>query len=150
MINLTPIAPADIVETQIKTFDKITRLRVTLSIPNPDLGPSFQRLYDEMKRGGVRELSQDMRNERGLTVAPDTLPQAALDMGISGYRKGKIRIYGYKDGKKENFTVADDVARIDIEETRDFTEEHTSGPSNSTLKHFAQLIIKNIDEILKR
>jgi hypothetical protein len=150
MIHLTPVVPAETVAVRLKSFEKVTRLRVTLSIPNPDLGPSFQRLYDEMKRGGVRELSQDMRNERGLTVAPDTLPQAALDMAMTGYRKGKIRLYGYKDGRKDNFTVADDVARIEIGEEQDLTEVHDADQRSSAVKRFAKAIIERIDESLSR
>jgi hypothetical protein len=149
MIRLTPVVPAETVAVRLKSFEKVTRLRVTLSIPNPDLGPSFERLYNEMKQGGVRELSQDMRNERGLTVSPDTLPQAALDMAMTGYRKGKIRLYGYnKDGQRDNFTVADDVARIEIEEAPDLTEGHTAGQGSSALKRFAKAVISKIDESL--
>jgi hypothetical protein len=150
MICLTPVVPAETVAVRLKSFEKVTRLRVTLSIPNPDLGPSFRRLYDEMERGGVRELSTDMRNERGLTVAPDTLPQAALDMAMTGYRKGKIRLYGYKDGQKDGFTVADDVARIEIEEARDLVEGYAAGQDRSAVKRFAKAIIERIDESLSR
>lgn len=150
MIRLTPVVPAETVAVRIKSFEKVTRLRVTLSIPNPDLGPSFQRLFDDMKGGGVRELTQDMRNERGLTVEPDTLPQAALDMAMTGYRKGKIHLYGYRDGQKDSFTVADDVARIEIGEARDLTEGNVSGQGSSSLKRFAQTIMERIDESLSR
>jgi hypothetical protein len=103
-----------------------------------------------MKQGGVRELSQDMRNERGLTVAADTLPQAVLDMAMNGYRKGKIHLYGYRDGHKDEFTVADDVARIDIEGLHDFVEGYAAGSNSSAVKRFAKAIIERIDESVNR
>jgi hypothetical protein len=150
MIRLTPVVPAETVAVRLKSFEKVTRLRVTLSIPNPDLGPSFKRLYDEMKKGGVRELSQDMRSERGLTVEPDTLPQSALDMALTGYRKGKIHLYGYRNGQKEDFTVTDDVARIEIEDAGDQNAASVTVQGSSGVKRFAKAIIEKIDESLRR
>lgn len=150
VIRLNPVVPAETIAIRLKSFDRVTRLRATLRIPNPDLGPSFQRLYDEMKQGGVRELSQDMRNERGLTVAPDTLPQAVLDMAMSGYRTGRIHVYGYRDGHKDDFTVVDDVARVEVEEVRDFIEGYAAGQRNLAVKRFAETVIKRIDEGLRR
>ena len=146
MIRLNPVVPAEVLATSIKSFDKVTRLRVTLRLPNPDLGPSFQRLYEEMQKGGVRELTEDMRNERGLTLEPETLPQAVLDMAVKGYRKGKIHLYGYKDGQRDEFTVADDVARVEVSEVRNFIEGYAAGQSSATVKRFAQAIIQKIDE----
>jgi hypothetical protein len=152
VIRLSPIVPREIIASHLESFARVTRLRVTLSIPNPDLGPSFQRLYDEMKRGGVRELTEDMRNERGLTLAPETLPQQTLDMAMTGYRKGKIRLYGYgRDGSKDEFTIAaDDVARIEIVEVRDFVEGYAAAQKTLAVKRFAEAIIKKIDENLNR
>lgn len=149
-IDLDPIIPTRVVASQLQSFSRITRLRVNLRIPNPDLGPSYQRLYDEMRRGGVRELSQDMRNEQGLTLAPETLPQSALDMAMSGYRKGKIHVYGYRGDQKDGFTVTDDVARIEIEELRDWVEGYAEGQGSSAVRRFAKALISRIDEGLSR
>lgn len=150
MARFDPIAPKEAVEGRLQSFDKITRLRVTLSIPNPDLGPGFQSLYEEMRRGGVRELAQDMRNERGLNIQPETLPRAAIDMAVTGYRKGKIRFYGVRGGQREDFTVADDVSRIQIEEMRGFAEGYVAGRTNAETKRFASAIIQKIDDIGQR
>jgi hypothetical protein len=150
MIRLTPVIPAETFAIRLRAFEKVTRLRVTLRIPNPDLGPSYRRLYDDMKEGGVRELSQDMRNERGLTVASDTLPQAVIDMAVSGYRKGRMHVYGYRGGQKDDFTVDNDVARIEIEDLREFIEGYAAGQTSAAVKRFAQAIVKRIDSDLTK
>jgi hypothetical protein len=154
MLRLNPVVPEESIIARLKSLDRITRLRTTLRIPNPDLGPTFKQLFDEMQRGGIRELTQDMRNERGLNLAPDTLPQAVLDMAATGYRKGKIHVYGVKDGNREELTIADDIARVEGEELGDYIEGYVEGYSaasrSSAVKRFATSIVKKIDERLER
>jgi hypothetical protein len=148
MFRLDPILPKRMVENRLQTFERVTRLRVTLSIPNPDLGPTFQHLYEEMARGGIRELAQDMRNERGLNVGPETLPRAAIDMAMGGYRKGKIHFYGLSGGQKQEFTVEDDVSRIQVEEVRGFVEGYVAARPSPEVKRLAGAIIQKIDDLL--
>jgi hypothetical protein len=143
VIRLDPVIPAEVVTNRLKSFDRVTRLRVTLRIPNPDLGPSFKRLYDEMVQGDVRELSEDMRNERGLKLEPNTLPQAALDMAIQGYRKGRIHVYGYRDREKADFTITDEIARVEI-------EGYAAGQRSPAVKRFAETIMQRIEENIRR
>lgn len=150
MIRLDPVIPAEVVTNRLKSFDRVTRLRVTLRIPNPDLGPSFKRLYDEMVQGDVRELSEDMRNERGLKLEPNTLPQAALDMAIQGYRKGRIHVYGYRDREKADFTITDEIARVEIAELQDFIEGYAAGQRSPAVKRFAETIMQRIEENIRR
>lgn len=150
MVHLDPIIPREVVSGRLSSFDRVTRIRVTLRLPNPDLGPSYRRLYDEMQRGGVRELSQDMRNERGLDLEPETLPRSALEMAMSGYRKGKVRVYGYVGEQRADFTVTDDVARIEITDLRSFAEGYAAGTRSSAVKQFAKVLIERIDEAIGR
>lgn len=145
-IVLDPVIPEEVVTSRLESFTRVTRLRVTLRIPNPDLGPSYRRLYDEMERGGVRELSQDMRNEQGLSLEAEALPRSALDMALKGYRKGKIRVYGYTGDGRDDFTVSDDVARIEVDELRGFIEGYAAGNRSTAVKRFASLLIERIDE----
>jgi len=150
MIRLDPIPPQEAVAIILKSWDRITRLRVTLRIPNPDLGPSYQRLYDEMKRSGVRELSEDMRNESGLTVSTDTLPQASIDMALKGYRKGKLRLNGYRDGHKDEFIMDDEVVHVEVEDIQAFIEGYAAGRRSSALNTFANAIIEGIDRAVNQ
>ena len=149
MVSLDPIAPRQIIEKRLSNFIRVTRLRLTLRIPNPDLGPSFQRLYDEMNRGGIRELTEDMRSARGLDLTEDSLPKASLDMALSGYRKGEVRIYGYKsNNERDKVTIADDVARIEIDGLRDLVSGIQVGSTSAEVKRVVRAIIRRIDEML--
>ena len=48
-----------------------------------------------MDRGGIRDLTQDMRSERGLNMEDKTLPRSTLEMALDGYRNGNIHLRGY-------------------------------------------------------
>lgn len=149
MVQLTPVVPADEVALQLERFQKLTRLRMTLRIPNPDLGPSFKRLFEDMKQGGIREMTQDMKNEQGLAVQGDTLPRAALDMALTGYRKGDIHVYGYRDGHLDAYRITQDVIRVELEGILDFIEGYAAGSQDKAVKNFAKRLISRIDESLK-
>jgi hypothetical protein len=71
-------------------------------------------------------------------------------MAMKGYRKGKIHVYGVKNGAKEEFTVADDVARIEIEELRDFIDGYAAGNRSTAVQRFAQALIRRIDESVSK
>jgi hypothetical protein len=91
-----------------------------------------------------------MRSEQGLNINGETLPRATIDMAMRGYRNGKIRFYGFRDNKSDEFTVADDVARIQIEEVRDFIEGYVAGRTNREVERFARAITQKIDESVNR
>ncbi len=139
------IPPKQVLEQGLSTFEKVTRIRATLRIPNPDLSPVFQPLFDEMQSGKVRQLSQDIRNEDGLDLTPEKLPKMTLDMAVSGYRDGTIRVSGYKDGKKDKLIVGQDAARISL---RDFVHGYEAGASNQEASRMAKAIQGKIDELL--
>jgi hypothetical protein len=61
-IRLEAITLPEKLNNEISTFEKVTRIALTLRIPNPDLSPTFKRLFDEMNEGSIRELKQDMSN----------------------------------------------------------------------------------------
>lgn len=150
VLRLNPVVPTDAIEARLRAFDRITRLRLTLRIPNPDLGPSFRPLYDQMEHGGVRELTQDMRNERGLKMDPESLAREAIEMALRGYRRGNVRVYGFRDGTKDEFIISDGVARVQIEELRDFVEAYAAGQTSAQVRRFAEAIIQRIDENIRR
>jgi hypothetical protein len=149
-VVLEPIAPKQVIEQRISTFERVTRLRLTLRIPNPDLGPTYKKLYDEMRENGIRELTEDMRGERGLEMGPNSIPRMAIDMALSGYRKGNVRIYGRRDGQRDEFTIADDVARIDLRELRSYVEGMEVVSSKASERKLLAAIISRIDETLGR
>jgi hypothetical protein len=147
-VDLEPIAPRQVIEQRIGMFERITRIRLTLRIPNPDLGPTFKKLYDEMKESNIRELTEDMRGERGLEMGPNSIPRMAIDMALNGYRKGNVRVYGRRNGGRDEFTIADDVARLDLRDLRNYAEGMEFASGKAAEKRLLRSIIERIDETL--
>lgn len=147
-VDLEAIAPRQIVEERLRSFDRITRLRLTLRIPNPDLMPEFRKLFDELEEGGIRELTEDMRSERGLKMEANSIPRMSIDMAMNGYRKGSVHVYGQRNGKADRFTIADDVARIDLRELRSYVEGMEIATDKIGEKRLLRAIIERIDETL--
>jgi hypothetical protein len=144
---LDEIAPRHVLEQGLENFQRVTRVRVTLRIPNPDLTPFYKKLYEEMKDANVRELTQDIRSESGLDLAVKKLPRMALDMAVNGYREGTIRIYGYRNGKKEKekLTIGQDAARIALQE---FVHGYEAGNSTAAVNKMARALQEEIDRVL--
>jgi len=149
LVDLEPIAPRQIVEERLRSFDRITRLRLTLRIPNPDLMPEFKKLFDELEESGIRELTEDMRSERGLKMEANSIPRMSIDMAMNGYRKGSVHVYGQRNGKAERFTIADDVARIDLRDLRSYAEGMEAAADKKGEKRLLKAIIERIDETLE-
>jgi hypothetical protein len=147
-VDIEPIAPRQIVEERLRSFDRITRLRLTLRIPNPDLMPEFKKLFDELEESGIRELTEDMRSERGLKMEANSIPRMSIDMAMNGYRKGSVHVYGQRNGRAERFTIADDVARIDLRDLRSYVEGMETAADKRGEKRLLKAIIERIDETL--
>jgi hypothetical protein len=147
-VDIEPIAPRQIVEERLRSFDRITRLRLTLRIPNPDLMPEFKKLFDELEESGIRELTEDMRSERGLKMDANSIPRMSIDMAMNGYRKGSVHVYGQRNGRAERFTIADDVARVDLRDLRNYVEGMEAAADKRGEKRLLNAIIGRIDETL--
>lgn len=147
-ILLIPVPPREEVEVRLRRFQKITRVQLTLSLPNPDINSTYERLYREMVEGDVQQLKQDMSNPNGLKFEESSLPNASLNMAMNGYKRGKIKIRGINNGKPESITIGDDVTRAEVYGVREFAEGISRGSSDSNVKRAIRAILKKLDEVL--
>jgi len=114
-IRLEPVArDAEILET-FNSFSLLTRLRLRLLVPNPDMTREMKDLTEEMKDGGVREWLQDMKNRKGLSEAKGKLPHAAAAIADRGYKSGPVTMEGQIDGKQTKVITGKNAERVTIE-----------------------------------
>ena len=118
--ELEPIPTESEVINAFKSFEKLTRLRVHLRLPNPDLSRYTRHLYEELRDGGIRDYVQDMRSFSGLSQDEAQLPFASAAMAQGGYKKGEVRMEGISAGKFRKVTTGKQAARGTIDALRDF------------------------------
>ncbi len=101
------------------SFSRLTRLRLMLRLPNPELSRFTEKLKKEMETAGIREYKQDMSNPSGLSQREDALPFASVAMAQDGYKVGEVLMEGIIEGKKKTVRTGKSAARGKVDISKD-------------------------------
>ena len=146
-IEFEPIPRKEEIFELFNSFDRLTRLKITLRRPNPELSRFAESLYRQMEEGGVREYMQDMKNPQGLKREKGKLPHASTEIASSGYKKGEVLFEGVKNGKKETAKTGKNASvgstRVLKEDVKGIKEICTTKKASATTK----AILEEIDRI---
>lgn len=129
------------------SFQRLTRIKVRLVIPNPELSRFTKSLYEELKEGSVREFLADMKNPNGLSQEEQTLPHAAAAMAEDGYKKGQVLMEGLRGGRKESIRTGTQPARGRVEGIKDFVRGQASTARTKEGQAIIEAILREIDRI---
>lgn len=119
-IALEPIPEQNGIIGLFLSFERLTRMRLTLRIPNPELNRFTKLLYEDLSRSGIRELTQDMKNPNGLSKKEEALPFASAVLAEQGYKKGGVQFEGVRNGAFEQATSGSSAARGNVRGLRDY------------------------------
>jgi hypothetical protein len=144
VIRLEPVPREAEILAAFRSFQTLTRLRVRLRIPNPELDRRTERLRRELAAGEIREYTQDMRNPRGLSQSEDHLPFATAAIAQAGYKDGEISMTGYRDGKRRTVRTGKRAARGRIEGLKEFVRGMAA---NAKSKETQAAIASILDEV---
>lgn len=114
-LRLEPVPQERTILRAFRSFDRLTRLRVKLRIPNPELDRRTERLRQEMVEDGIREYTQDMQNPAGLSKSEEGRPFATAAMAQAGYKDGDVTMVGIKEGKRSVVRIGHRAARARID-----------------------------------
>jgi len=129
------------------SFQRLTRLKVQLLLPNPELSRFTKKLFDELSTGGIREYIADMRNPAGLSQQEETLPHAAAAMAEDGYKKGEVVMEGIRDGRREKIKTGTCPARGKVDGIKDFVRGQATTARTHEGKLITDAILKEIDRV---
>jgi hypothetical protein len=118
LIRLEPVPREAEILTAFRSFDSLTRLKVRIRIPNPELDRRTERLRRELESGAIREYTSEMKNPRGLSKPEEALPFATAAMAQAGYKEGEVILAGYRAGKLRTVRTGGKAARGRIEASR--------------------------------
>ncbi|NDV25196.1 hypothetical protein FMR86_00870 [Desulfovibrio sp. JC010] len=137
---------ADEIFKEFSLFEKITRLKIALRLPNPEWNMATKALYEKLKKGNIREYMQDMKSPTGLSKEITELPYASLAMAQLGYKDGTVTLEGVKDGKldKKITGAKAEIRHIDMEKS--LTSSMLNSTGNSQLRA-VQAICENLEQV---
>jgi hypothetical protein len=129
------------------SFQRVTRMKITLRIPNPELNRYTKSVYEDLKNSGIREITQDMKSPNGLSQSPEARPFASAVLAEQGYKKGEVTIEGLRNDTFEVAQSGNDAARGVVKGLRDFVRGMNVNLKTKEAKTAIAAICAEIDRI---
>jgi hypothetical protein len=145
-LRLEPVPQREEILRAFRSFTKLTRLRVKLRIPNPELSRWTKQLQNDMENGGIREYLQDMKNPGGLNRDDAALPYASVSLAAAGYKQGDVVMEGVRNGRRDRVKTGRRAARGAVDSLRNFARGMLVSPPADPKKAI-RAIIKEMDRI---
>ncbi|MDT8999987.1 hypothetical protein RQP53_11995 [Paucibacter sp. APW11] len=146
-ISLEPVPEQNGIVGLFLSFERITRMRVTLRIPNPELNRYTKQLYEDLSNSGIREMTQDMKNPNGLSKAEEARPFASAVLAEQGYKKGDVQFEGLRNGTFEQASSGATAARGSVRGLRDFVRGLHANAKAKEAQRILSAITAEIDRI---
>lgn len=150
LVRLEPVPGAEEILRAFRSFQTLTRLRVRLRVPNPELDRRTERLRKELVAGNIREYTQDMRNPRGLSKAEDALPYASAAMAQAGYKDGDVTLSGLRDGKRTTLRTGRRAARVRLDGLKDYVRGLAANAKAKETQTVLASILEEVDRVVER
>jgi len=147
IIALTPIPDQNNIVELLLSFQRVTRMKVTLRIPNPELNRYTKMVYEDLKRSGIREFTQDMKSPEGLARTENSRPLASAVLAEQGYRKGEVTIEGLRNDTFEIARSGEEATRGVVKGLRDFVRGLSATAKTKETKAAIAAIFAEIDRI---
>ncbi len=146
-IVFEPVARKQEIFEIFNSFERLTRFRVTLRLPNPELSRYSEQLFSQMEEGGVREYLQDMKNPQGLSKGAGKLPHATAEIASSGYKKGDLIFEGVRNRKRARVKTGKNAARGEIKVVKDYVRGLKDNAKSKEAKNVTLKILEEIERI---
>lgn len=147
-LRIEPIPATEEILTAFRSFQLLTRLKLTLRLPNPELTRFTEKLHREMVAGSIREYTQDMRNPKGLSQGETALPFASAAMAQQGYKNGDVLMEGLRNGSRKTIKTGRHAARGKVNRLRDFIRGMSTNLRTKEAQTAVAAIINEIDTLL--
>jgi len=146
-LTIEPVPEKTEILSLFRSFDRVTRIKATLRIPNPELTRYTKSLFDDLKHSNIREYMQDMKSPSGLSTSEDARPFATAVLAQQGYKKGDVHIEGIRGDKFEKVDSGSVASRGSISILKDFVRGlNANAKAKETISVLSE-ITKEIDRI---
>lgn len=111
MPQLENIPPEKSIVSIFDKLLKVTRIKLHLELPNPDMSRLTKELKEKLEEDQIQELKQDMYNPNGISKKETGLPFASLALAELGYKKGPVTIEGEDEDGPKKYETGKDTAK---------------------------------------
>jgi hypothetical protein len=146
-LELEPVPEKHEIVSLFRSFERLTRIRAVLRIPNPELTRYTKALFEDLQTSQVREYEQDMKNPNGLSKEENARPFATAALAEQGYKDGDVQMEGVRGGEFEKVVSGSTATRGSIASLKDFVRGlHANAKAKETQKVLTE-VVKEIDRI---
>lgn len=146
-IELEPIPAKNNIVELFLSFQRVTRMKVTLRIPNPELNRYTKSVYEDLRNSGIRELTQDMKSPSGLSKSTEARPYASAVLAEQGYKKGEVTVEGVRNDTFEVAQSGNEAARGVVKGLREFVRGISVNLRTKEAKIAIAAICAEIDKV---
>lgn len=111
MPQLENIPPEKSILSIFLELPRVTRIKVHLELPNPDMSRLTKQLKEKLEEDKIQELKQDMFNSNGMSKKEDGLPFSSLALAELGYKKGPVLVEGEDEEGPQRYETGKDTAK---------------------------------------
>lgn len=147
-LSLEEVPGHSTVFTLLNSFSRVTRIRLTVRVPNPELSAYTKKLAEELKADNVRELGLDVKAPQGLACLKNSPVYAALALVEAGYKEGEVKITGIKDGVYRTEETGTEAVHGNIALDKESVKAITPSANSSIIYGTFEQISTEIDRIL--
>ncbi|MBA3035297.1 MAG: hypothetical protein FP814_02265 [Desulfobacterium sp.] len=130
-----------------RSFERLTRLKVYLRLPNPELSRYTKSIYEDLENGSIREYLQDMKNPGGLSKNEQARPFASVALAEEGYKSGEVLFEGIKEGRFTKVRSSEEAARGKLEILKDYVRGISANAKAKEAQQVLSAITAEIDRL---
>lgn len=145
--RLEPIPLKGTILQHLKELDRVFRLRIRLTLPNPELNRWAQRIYDEMIEEKLDTYLQEFISSEGIRVDEESKAFSSASLAELGYREGGVQIDGQKNGKPIQIDEGKTAIRGKIDQLRSLVRGLETNAGGKQLPNALNQIQKEIDRL---
>jgi len=145
--RLEPIPLKGTILHHLKVLDKVFRLRIRLTLPNPELNRWAQRIYDEMIEEKLETYLQEFISSEGIRVDEESKAYSSASLAELGYREGGVQIDGQKNGKPVQIDEGKSAIRGKIDQLRSLIRGLETNAGGKQLPNALNQIQNEIDRL---
>jgi hypothetical protein len=145
--RLEPIPLKGTILHHLKELDRVFRLRIRLTLPNPELNRWAQRIYDEMIEEKLDTYLQEFISSEGIRVDEGSKAHSSASLAELGYREGGVQIDGQKNGKPVQIDEGKIAIRGKIDQLRSLVRGLETNAGGKQLPNALNQIQNEIDRL---